>query len=185
MSPNNVQSEEVNLLMIKLLKNSEGTEETITLLQNEALHKNQFYPYLESLLLGDFDKFAKLDKKVLQGTEINQADLERKVKIQAIPRVLSINNKCIQVASYQQISEILHINKENVEDYIIDAIQEGILKAKIDESSETIIIKYFFCDIVRSNTEHWEEKSAWLYRKAYLSWLLGSNKSQVTDHVCF
>jgi len=51
----------------------------------------------------------------LVGTEINLEELERKVKIQAIPRILN----GIKIASYSQISEILKINKADVESYII------------------------------------------------------------------
>lgn len=80
----------------------------------------------------------------MENAGISHADLERRVKIEAIPRALSRSNTNIQVVSYEQISEILHIQKEDVESYIIEAIHEGIVKAKIDESSETIIIKYPF-----------------------------------------
>jgi hypothetical protein len=66
------------------------------------------------------------------------SDLERKAKIQAIPRILN----GIKVAGYEQVANILEISKDEVESYIIEAIQEGLLKAKIDEFQETIIIKY-------------------------------------------
>lgn len=57
------------------------------------------------------------------------------MKIEAIPRVLSSNRQNVQIVSYDQISEILKIKKEEVESYIIEAIHNGIIKAKIDESS--------------------------------------------------
>lgn len=129
------------------------TEETVSLLYHQPLTKNHLYPFLEALLFGDFDKFNKLDKKLLETVGISAADLERRVKIEAIPRALSRSNTNVQIVSYQQISEILHILKEDVESYIIEAIHEGIVKAKIDESSETIIIKYLYTNQVRLNSE--------------------------------
>jgi len=75
--------------------------------------------------------------KLLSGAGIKVSDFERKAKIQAIPRILN----GIKVAGYEQVANILEINKDEVESYIIEAIQEGLLKAKIDEFQETIIIK--------------------------------------------
>lgn len=58
------------------------------------------------------------------------------MKIQAIPRLLSN----VKVASYNQIAQILSIKKQEVQSYLIDAIQEGVIKAKLDEYQETVII---------------------------------------------
>ncbi len=93
------------------------------------------------MLLGDFDKYGQLDKKALQEAGVAEEEFERRVKIEAIPRVLSSSSKNVQIVSYDQISQILKIQKEEVEGYIIEAIHEGIVRAKIDESSESIIIK--------------------------------------------
>jgi hypothetical protein len=128
----NGQSAEVDQLIVKLLKSNKLTEDTVRLLHQEGLKKNQFYPFLEALLLGDFEAFSKLDKKCLKGAEVKSSELERKIKVQAIPRALSGSNTNVQIAGYQQISEILKIDKEEVEAYIIEAVQEGIIKAKID-----------------------------------------------------
>jgi len=62
---------------------------------------------LEALLVGDFEKFGQLDKEILTQSGIKQADLERRIKIQAIPRILSGNR--VTTVSYQQIAEILRI----------------------------------------------------------------------------
>ena len=151
--PENGQAQEVDTLILKLLKSSEVTEETVKLLNQEGISKNKYYPYLETLLLGDFDKFAKLDKQLLESSGIKSSELERRVKIEAIPRALSSQSTNVQIVSYQQVSEILHIEKDDVEPFIIEAIQEGILRAKIDEASETIIVKYLCLNIVPSSSE--------------------------------
>jgi hypothetical protein len=62
---------------------------------------------LEALLLGDFEKFGQLNKEILAQSDIKQADLERRIKIQAIPRILSGNR--VTTVSYQQIAELLRI----------------------------------------------------------------------------
>ena len=92
--------------------------------------------------MGDYEAYNKLEKKNLDTSNVEQAELLRKIKIQAIPRILTKQETNVQVVSYKQISTILEIEKSEVEGYIIEAIQEGILNAKIDEFSETIIIKY-------------------------------------------
>lgn len=74
------------------------------LLNQEGISKNKYYPYLETLLLGDFEKFAKLDKKLLESAGINSNELERRVKIEAIPRALSSQSTNIQIVSYKQVS---------------------------------------------------------------------------------
>jgi len=51
------------------------TEETVKLLNQDGISKNKYYPYLETLLLGDFDKFAKLDKKLLESAGIKSSEL--------------------------------------------------------------------------------------------------------------
>lgn len=56
-------------------------------------------------------------------------EILRKMKIEAIPRLLST----VKVAGYDQVAEKLQIQKSEVESYIIDAIKEGIIKAKLDE----------------------------------------------------
>ena len=48
---------------------------------------------------GDHEAFARHDLGVLQSAGVVVADLERKVKIQAIPRVLG----GIKQASYEQV----------------------------------------------------------------------------------
>lgn len=89
--------------------------------------------------------------------------MERNIKIQALPRILN----GIKVASYSQISEILKINKGEVESYIIEAIQNGLLKAKIDEFQETILITYYWIDLDSFDSELWEEKIVHHYKKIY------------------
>jgi hypothetical protein len=131
--PENGQAQEIDTLILKLLKSSEVTEETVKLLNQEGISKN---------------KFAKLDKQLLESSGIKSSELERRVKIEAIPRALSSQSTNVQIVSYQQVSEILHIEKDDVEPFIIEAIQEGILRAKIDEASETIIVKYLCLNIV-------------------------------------
>ena len=64
------------------------------------------------------------------------ADVLRKMKIEAIPRLLGN----IKVANYDQVAQVLQISKDQVEFYMIDAIKEGILKAKLDQFQETVII---------------------------------------------
>lgn len=44
------------------------------------------------------------------------------------------------MANYDQVAQVLQIAKDQVEFYIIDAIKEGILKAKLDQFQETVII---------------------------------------------
>ena len=109
--PENGQAQEIDTLVLKLLKSTGVTEEAVKLLNLEGVSKNQYYPYLEALLLGDFEKFAKLDKKLLESAGIKPSELERKVKIEAIPRALSSQSTNVQIVSYQQVSEILQIEK--------------------------------------------------------------------------
>lgn len=66
----NAQTAEVDTLILKVLKSSEVSEATTKLLHHQALTKNKYYPYLETLLLGDFDSFKKLDKGVLENAGI-------------------------------------------------------------------------------------------------------------------
>lgn len=51
------------------------------------------------------------------------------MKVEAIPRLLTN----VKSASYDQVAQRLDIKKSEVESYIIDAIKEGIIKAKLDE----------------------------------------------------
>lgn len=85
------------------------------------MSKNKYYPYLEALLLGDFERYAQLPKEELTKLNIKHSELERNIKIQAIPRILS-GNRVITV-SYEQIALLLKINKTEVESYIIQAVQ--------------------------------------------------------------
>ena len=62
------------------------------------------------------------------------------MKIQSIPQLFTLT----KVASYQQIAQMLKIKKELVEFYIIEAIRDGIIKAKLDQFEETVLIKYVF-----------------------------------------
>jgi hypothetical protein len=137
-SANNAASPEVDALIVKLLKNAEITQETVVLTSKKELAGNKLYPFLQQLLLGDFEAFSASAKDLLSSAGIKLVDLERNIKIQAIPRILN----GIKNASYSQVSEILKIQKEEVESYIIEAIQNGLLKAKIDEFQETILIQY-------------------------------------------
>jgi len=47
--------------------------------------------------------------------------LERNIKIQAIPRILTGNR--VTTVSYEQIALLLKINKSEVESYVIQAVQ--------------------------------------------------------------
>ena len=66
------------------------------------------------------------------------------MKIQSIPRLFTST----KLASYQQIAQMLKIKKQLVESYIIEAIRDGIIKAKLDEFEETVLIKYLFINLV-------------------------------------
>lgn len=118
----------MNSLILKLIKENQIHEEAALLLRNHHLRSNDYYPIFETLIFGDYEAFANLNKEILLKEGIQPAHLERNVKIQAIPRIVA----GISVASYVQVAEILKIKKEEVEGYVIEAIQEGILKAKID-----------------------------------------------------
>jgi hypothetical protein len=85
------------------------------------LNKNKYYPYLEALLLGDFQRYSQLSKEELTKLNIKHSELERNIKIQAIPRILSGNR--VTSVSYEQIALLLKINKTEVESYIIQAVQ--------------------------------------------------------------
>jgi hypothetical protein len=137
-TPADATSPAADTLVLKLLRNADVSEETIPLLSQPNLRNNRFFPYLQVLVLGNYEEFHSIDKEALTAAGISLNELERKVKIQALPRILS----GITTASYEQIAEILKIAKGEVESYIIEGIQEGLLKAKIDEFQETIIIKY-------------------------------------------
>ena len=64
-APQHVNTPEVDSLFAKLLNSSEVTEETIPLSNSTVLNKNKYYPYLEALLLGDFERYAQLPKENL------------------------------------------------------------------------------------------------------------------------
>jgi len=64
-APQHVNTPEVDSLFVKLLNSSEVTEETIPLSNSTVLNKNKYYPYLEALLLGDFERYAQLPKQNL------------------------------------------------------------------------------------------------------------------------
>ncbi len=59
------------------------------------------------------------------------------MRIEAIPRLF----KNIKQASYAQAAQMLGIEKKEVEGYIIEAVRLGIMRAKLDEYQETILIK--------------------------------------------
>lgn len=106
-SANNAASPEVDALIIKLLKNAEITQETVALTSKKELASNKLYPFLQQLLLGDFEAFSTSSKALLSSAGIDLVELERNIKIQAIPRILN----GIKNASYSQVSEILKIQK--------------------------------------------------------------------------
>ena len=87
----------------------------MTLISRGTLKSNKFYSFLEQLLVGDFEGFHQASKESLNASGINIGQLERNVKIQAIPRILN----GIKIASYSQVSEILRVPKGEVESYII------------------------------------------------------------------
>ena len=61
-----VQSEEVNMLLIKLIKSNTINDETVQLLHHKVLSKNKYFSFLEMLILGDFEQFKKTDSAVLE-----------------------------------------------------------------------------------------------------------------------
>ncbi len=73
----------------------------------KELASNKLYPFLQQLLLGDFESFRASSKDLLASAGVELAELERNIKIQAIPRILN----GIKNASYSQVSEILKIQK--------------------------------------------------------------------------
>lgn len=126
--PENAKSEEVNILLLKLIKGHHINDEATILLRQPHLKLNQFYHLFEALVFGDYERFGSIDQTLLKKEGINEGDLEKRLKIQAIPRIFN----GVTRASYHQVADSLKIKKEEVEEYIIEAIREGILKAKID-----------------------------------------------------
>lgn len=88
------------------------------------------------LLKGDFEKLDMGMLTKLEQDGVVGSDVLRKMKIEAIPRLLGN----VKNASYDQVASVLQIKKEQVEFYIIDAIKEGILNAKLDQFEEAVII---------------------------------------------
>lgn len=99
-SAQNAASTEADSLLLKLLVNGEVTTETVSLAYRQELTSNQYFPFLRQLLLGDFEGFTAADKSSLTASGVKISHLERKIKLQAIPRILSGINQ----ASYSQVS---------------------------------------------------------------------------------
>lgn len=93
-------SAEADSLLLKLLVNGEVSTETVSLAYRQELSSNQYFPFLRQLLLGDFEGFNAADKSSLVSSGVKISHLERKIKLQAIPRILSGINQ----ASYSQVS---------------------------------------------------------------------------------
>jgi hypothetical protein len=96
----NACSAAADTLVLKLLRNADVSEETIPLLSQPNLKSNRFFPYLQVLVLGNYEEFHSINKEALTTAGLNLNELERKVKIQALPRILS----GITTASYEQIA---------------------------------------------------------------------------------
>ena len=63
--------------------------------------------FLEMLVLGDFQGFKQREAGVLEGTGLDAVELGRRVKIQAIPRLLSSNSSAVKLVSYDQLGQLL------------------------------------------------------------------------------
>lgn len=180
-TPHNAASPEVDALILKLLRSGEVTQHTVALASRTQLAPNRFYPFLQHLLVGDFEAFRAAAKEALLGSGVEVGELERNIKIQAIPRILS----GIKNASYSQVSEILKIEKGEVESYIIEAIQKGLLKAKIDESQETILIKYVSAHLAKSTSAPSGPRTPPPSRRVSQHWPTNSSRSQPSDVYIF
>lgn len=93
--------------MIKLIKSGVISDSALTLLNHTALKNNEHYPILEVLLTGDFEKLDLERIKKLKEEGLVGEDVLRKMKIEAIPRLLSN----VKVASYDQVAQRLNIKK--------------------------------------------------------------------------
>lgn len=74
-SVENVASKEVDALVVKLLKSGDVTQETVTLASQAQLKGNKFFPFLEHLLLGDFEAYSAANKEILANSGVNAGEL--------------------------------------------------------------------------------------------------------------
>lgn len=106
------------------------------MLDHPSLQKNELFPVLEVLLKGDFEKLDLNRMKAFEKEGVAGEEVLRKMKVEAIPRLLSN----VKSASYEEVAAKLGVRTNEVESYIIDAIKEGTIKAKLDEFQERVII---------------------------------------------
>jgi hypothetical protein len=72
-----------------------------------------------------------------------------------------------------------------VESFIIEAIQNGLLKAKIDEFQETILIKYLSPHSAKSSSGPCAPKTAPPCRRISQHWPASSSRSPPSDVYIF
>lgn len=73
--PENVASKEVDALVVKLIRSGEVTQETVNLASHPHLKNNKFFPFLEHLLLGDFEGYSAANKEILANSGVNTGEL--------------------------------------------------------------------------------------------------------------
>ncbi|XP_049850837.1 eukaryotic translation initiation factor 3 subunit M-like [Schistocerca gregaria] len=94
---------------------------------------------LTNATVTEFETFAEVQKNFFQNNEILSKDFVlHKMRILTLLS-LAYTSDCIP---YHAISESLHVPVEDVESWILETVNTGILNAKIDQENQVLLVSY-------------------------------------------
>ncbi|EAR97044.1 PCI-domain protein (macronuclear) [Tetrahymena thermophila SB210] len=112
-----------------------------------------------------FEDFKKSNPNGLKDNNIVEEEYLEKVRVQSISRFA----KSGELISYQQFAQNLHINIEDVENWVILAITSKIIDAQIDQYNQIIYVK--------ANYGKYLDKKEWISMNDQLKVIMEKIKS--------
>jgi len=107
----------------------------VEILAGQPIHK--LLEILVSGQLSDYKEFYNANKEFVDKSDLVHDHIIEKMRILTMLS-LAINNKEI---SFAQIKESLHLDEDDIEDFVIDFVKSGLAHAKIDQINEKIVIR--------------------------------------------
>lgn len=87
--------------------------------------------------VSDFEKFAADNKDLITKHGLSQEDLLAKMRLLTIA---SLCSKATQAISYASLAADLNISEDQVESFVIDAIGQGVIDARLNQLTRTVTV---------------------------------------------
>lgn len=114
-------------------------DDLLTVPSIKQLESKPVYAFIKVLSSDDFEAYKQFTTKnptIIADLGLHKDEIERKVRLLSLVSLASTE----QEISYEKIAKALHIPETDVEIWVINAISEDIIAAKMDQLKRTVTI---------------------------------------------